>query len=281
VSGADEARTRQRAVWSAAAEGWIADRDAIGGPAAFLTDRLIELAGITPGYAVLDVACGGGDPALPTARVVGPQGRVVAVDFVPQMVEGARELADELGIRNVEFCTIDNEIDLGVSGPFDAVTCRFGLMFMPDPVNALRAWRALLRPEGRIAVCTWATMPMMGAVREIVARHAAVPEVDPNAPGVLALPSPEKLHDIFEAAGYRDVVVETARVPLFADLPPDKWWDTMARSAGPIVALLAAQTEATRQAIRADGIRLFGERHPSGIVAEFGEALVTGAERDG
>jgi len=279
---ADDVRAKQRAVWGAAAAGWVEDREALGGPTTPLTARLIELAGIREGYGVLDMACGSGDPALSIARLVGPRGFVAGRDFVPAMIDGAKDAAREDGMHNVEFRVIDNELEPDVGDKkFDAITCRFGLMFMAEPVTAVRLWRSLLRPGGHIAISTWASFPILKFVLQIIARHVTLPEIDPKAPGVLALPTPEALSDVLHAGGYTEIAVESMRTPLFEDLPPERWWDLMARTAGPLVVLLASLPDETRQAVRADGIRALRERHPSGIVAEFGDALLASGVNPG
>src|SRR5689334_21090994 len=68
-----------------------------------VSQRLIELARVTTGQRVLDVATGAGDPALTAARVVGPSGSVVGVDHAPQMLEMARQRAAAAGLSNVTF----------------------------------------------------------------------------------------------------------------------------------------------------------------------------------
>jgi SAM-dependent methyltransferase len=279
ASGAHEtARAKQHTVWSLAAPGWAGERAAIALDTTPVTERLVSLAHIGEGDAVLDIACGVGDPAVSIARVVGPGGRVVAVDFVPEMVEGAKATARGGGVEFIEFRVIESELaphhELAA---FDAVTCRFGLMFMPDPVAATRAWRALLRPGGRVALSTWATFPVVGFIAGIIGRHATVPAMDPRAPGVLALPSEDALQCVLDAAGYRDITTERLDVTLFEDAAPAQWWDFMARTAGPIVAILASLSEETRAKVRADGIRALEERHPSGHVSEGGTALVAAA----
>jgi ubiquinone/menaquinone biosynthesis C-methylase UbiE len=50
------------------------------------TAHLLQLAGIAPGMTVLDAACGTGAATLPAAERVRPGGRVVAVDFSPEML---------------------------------------------------------------------------------------------------------------------------------------------------------------------------------------------------
>jgi SAM-dependent methyltransferase len=272
---ANDVRTRQREEWTAAATGWAEDRepgDEAGSP---VTLRLLELARIREGDAVLDMACGSGEPAFAIARLVGGSGRVVGLDVTRAMIDHAGVIARALGVSNVEFRAIDDECDPGVErAAFDAVTCRYGLMYMPNPQAAMRAWRQALRPRGRIAVCTWAALPLLQFVLDVIARHAPIPRVDPEKPGALALSAPEKLTAVLQAGGFAEITVETLRSPVFEELPPEQWWDLMARSAGPLVIVLASLPEATRNAIRADGLRALGERHPSGIVAEFGDALL-------
>jgi SAM-dependent methyltransferase len=231
---------------------------------------------------VLDVACGGGDPALAIAGIVGDRGHVVGVDIVAPMVDGARAAAAREDLRNVEFRTIDDECYPGVKpGSFDAVTCRFGLMFMADPVAAARAWRAALKPGGRIAVSTWEAFAAIPFVLEIVGRHATLPPFDPAAPGILAISSRDKLTAILRDAGFVDVSVDAVQTAVFGTATPQAWWDVMTRSAGPIVILMRSLPEATRDAIRTEGIRALHERHPSGTVDEVGVALVASATNPG
>ena len=279
ISHSNDVRARARDEWHAAAQGWIADREALF-EASPVTQRLIDMARISAGHRVLDIACGSGDPAFPIARVVGERGHVLGLDITSAMIDGARELARELGVRNVAFRAIHDELavrdELAVveADDFDAVTCRYGLMYMPDPTAAARAWRRVLRPGGRIAVATWASLPLFDFVLGIVARHANVPQRDPAGPGIFALSNTAVLENVVRSAGYIDAEIVRLRTPSFEALPPQEWWDMMARSAGPLVSILASLPEATRSAVRADGIRALCERHPSGIVAEYGDALI-------
>src|SRR3989442_7355004 len=56
-----------------------------------------------PGESVVDVGSGTGVDAMVAANAVGADGRVVGVDMTPEMLERAREGAEEAEISNVEF----------------------------------------------------------------------------------------------------------------------------------------------------------------------------------
>src|SRR5207247_9163233 len=50
----------------------------------------VRAAAVRPGDSAIDVCCGTGDLAVELRRAVGPSGRVVGLDFAPQMLEVAR-----------------------------------------------------------------------------------------------------------------------------------------------------------------------------------------------
>lgn len=117
--------------------------------------RLLDCAALQPGERVLDVACGTGRVAFVAAKTVGPSGRVVGVDLSDRMVSAATRRAVELGRANASFARMDAEaLDLPDTG-FDVVLCALGLMYMPDPEQALREMRRMVRPGGRVVLAVW------------------------------------------------------------------------------------------------------------------------------
>jgi SAM-dependent methyltransferase len=141
--------------WESVAAAWAKWWPIIETGARPVSETLVELAALRPGERVLDLASGIGEPAATAARRVGPEGRVVATDLAPTMVALGRERVAGLGLGNVEFRQMDAAApDLPAAG-FDAVLCRWGLMFVPDVAATLAAWRALLVPGGRLAVAVW------------------------------------------------------------------------------------------------------------------------------
>ena len=109
------------------------------------------------GGTALDVATGTGDLALALARVAGPGGRVVGIDFAEAMLEVARRKAHQHGVT-VEFRHAD-ALDLPFpNASFDAVTIGFGLRNVTDIPRALAEMARVLRPGGRMA-CLEVTKP--------------------------------------------------------------------------------------------------------------------------
>jgi SAM-dependent methyltransferase len=115
-----------------------------------LTRRLFSEAGIGPGMRVLDVGCGVGDVSMLAASLVGPEGEVLGVDTDPLALANATERVRALGSTNVAFVEGDIRA-LDFDRPFDAAVGRFVLMYLADPVAALRRVADHVRPGGVVA----------------------------------------------------------------------------------------------------------------------------------
>ena len=109
--------------------------------------RLFKEAGITTGMSVLDLGSGTGDVAMLAAEMVGPTGRVVGVDSDPALVSTARTRAEAAGISQVTFITGDIR-EVAFDQDFDAVVGRFVLLYLADPVAALRNVLRAVRQNG-------------------------------------------------------------------------------------------------------------------------------------
>jgi ubiquinone/menaquinone biosynthesis C-methylase UbiE len=114
--------------------------------------RAVELAGVEPGMTVLDAACGAGNAAIPAAQA---GARVTGLDLSPDMLALARERAADY---MVEIDWLDGDVrampfpDAG----FDRVLSVFGHMFAPDHERTAAELKRVLRPDGAIAVASWA-----------------------------------------------------------------------------------------------------------------------------
>ena len=95
-------KTTTRAQWQDAAEAWHRWGSFLGtwlGPS---TEAMIEMAGITEGSRVLDVAAGAGEQSLRVAERVGPTGHVLVTDIAPNLLELAASDAAAAGLTQVE-----------------------------------------------------------------------------------------------------------------------------------------------------------------------------------
>lgn len=249
-----------------------------------VTERMITAAGIRPGMRVLDLASGVGDPSLTIARAVGPSGSVLGMDITAAMLDAAREFAREQGLANVEYRPIASETDLGVEpASFDAATCRWGLMFMPDPVAALRQLWSALRPGGRVAVATWATeerVPFMNLASDILRRHVTLPPPPPG-PNQFSLPTAEAVAGILTAAGFAGASVESVEPVFFSGPDAASVWSQISENSGPATKMLAELSPEQRDAIRADAIDRIQARFGNGPITVGGEALVGSAAKPG
>ncbi|WP_399883255.1 class I SAM-dependent methyltransferase [Streptomyces sp. BBFR51] len=107
---------------------------------------------------VLDLGCGTGSLSL----LVAERGHhVTGVDLSPAMVELART---KLAGRDAVFLTGDAAAPPVGEQRFDTVLVRHVLWTLPDPGRALRHWRELLRPRGRLVLVegVWGTVTPVG-----------------------------------------------------------------------------------------------------------------------
>lgn len=209
--------------WATDAAGWRKGHDILeaeqGGKR--LSSRLIELAGIGPGDAVLDIAGGYGEPSLTAARAVGPNGRVVCIDISGDILAFGRERAVAAGLENVEFIEGDAEkLDFGAEA-FDAILSRSGLMFLSDVAGTLKKLRMSLKPGGRLAASVWGPLPtvQMVTAMPVIFKELAVPPPAMEGPGIFALADAHKLAALVTGAGFRDVETGTLTVIYSADTP--------------------------------------------------------------
>lgn len=194
--------------WGPTLEAWL-------GPA---TERMLDAAGVTGGSRVLDVAAGAGGQTIAAARRAGSSGQVVATDISPTILTYAAKAAAEAGLTNVETAEVDGESLHSLSpGSFDAVISRVGLIYFPDQQAALRGMHLALRDGGRLAAVVYSTPDrneFFSLPVSIIRERAQLPAPLPGQPGPFSLGTPGALEAAFEAAGFREIEVETVPSPL-------------------------------------------------------------------
>jgi demethylmenaquinone methyltransferase/2-methoxy-6-polyprenyl-1,4-benzoquinol methylase len=133
--------------------------------------RSVAALELSAGDRVLEVGCGPGNSFRRLREAVGPDGRVVGVDYSRGMVEGAADRIEDAGWENVHVVHGDATTPGIRRGTFDAVYASMSISAMPNPVTAIDAAARCLRADGRIAVLD--ARPFQGVWR--VLNPAVVP----------------------------------------------------------------------------------------------------------
>jgi ubiquinone/menaquinone biosynthesis C-methylase UbiE len=111
-------------------------------------------ADVQPDDRVLDVGCGTGQTTRQAAHVA-VAGSVLGVDLSEPMLERARQLSADEGLRNVSYEQADAETHPFPAAGFDLCISRFGTMFFADPVAAFTNIGRALRPAARLVMLVW------------------------------------------------------------------------------------------------------------------------------
>lgn len=187
-------------------------------------ELLISAVAPIPGERVLDVATGPGVVAVAAAEAVGPTGSVLATDLAPEWEPIVRERVAAAGLRNVDFATMGAEsLDLADES-FDVALCQFGLMFVPEPGQALREMRRVLREGGRLGVTVWSSADRVACfiVARIIREAAAVSEAEPM-PTPLDLGEPGMIERLVGDAGFTSIITERRTLDHYVDDAEAEW----------------------------------------------------------
>jgi demethylmenaquinone methyltransferase/2-methoxy-6-polyprenyl-1,4-benzoquinol methylase len=174
--------------------------------------RAARATGLQPGGSALDIACGSGKLTAVLASVAGAGGRVVGMDFSPQMLEVARR--EHPAVEFVEGDALTLPFD---DASFDASTIAFGLRNLADPVRGLREMLRVVKPGGRAVVLEFVRPPknVVGGAYRLYLR-TLLPAIGGAISGqpaayrylsdtVDSYRTPEELRAMAAAAGWSDV----------------------------------------------------------------------------
>jgi ubiquinone/menaquinone biosynthesis C-methylase UbiE len=200
---------------------------------------------------VLDVATGPGTMARLAAKRIGRGGRVVATDISRPMLDVARSkpaFLDAAPITYIESPAAPLAVE---TAGFDVVVCQQGLQFFPDRVVALGEMRRALKPGGGLAIAVWchiANNPIYAALHAAL-RDSVPADLADRLLAPFSWPDAEVMEDAIEAAGFRDIRVRRAVLPLvFEDGITQA---ARALSASPLAPSLAALSATTQEALSA------------------------------
>ena len=219
---------------------------------------------LRPGLDALDVGCGVGSIALDLASTIAP-GRMIGVDPDPGQLEAARGTAAERGTRNAEFRT-GTAYELPVPDrSVDVVFANAVLMYLREPVRALREMRRVLRPGGIAAVSdddlgtivTSPDLPELRLAAELFRRAVRHEGGDPSYS--------RHLRALMLEAGFVRTQGVALAPEVYGDAASTRWFTDFAigvHAAPSMTELVLSQGWATRAALDAmfAGFRAWGER---------------------
>jgi ubiquinone/menaquinone biosynthesis C-methylase UbiE len=116
-------------------------------------EALAARLGITPGTRLLDLGCGDGTTALPSARL---GAEVLGVDIASNLVAAGNQRAEAEGLTECRFQEGDaSHLDDLADDSFDLVVSIFGAMFAPRPPDVAKEMVRVTRPGGEIVMGNW------------------------------------------------------------------------------------------------------------------------------
>ncbi|VAW75758.1 hypothetical protein MNBD_GAMMA15-2468 [hydrothermal vent metagenome] len=275
-------KERERNSWMSVASGWMRRDALLTKSAAPVTEWMLSHAQLVEGHHVLDVASGTGEPAISAARRVGPGGRVTGTDLVDDMLVYARQKAANAGLENIVFDCLDGEELPFPANSFDAVTLRWGLMFMPEPEACLKTLHTALKPGGRIALACWSEPqknPFVSLLTSTLGQYMELPTPPPGAPGMFSFADPERLRTMLDSCGFTNIELEELTLDFIEVDSGRAYWETMSDLAAPVMSLVEQLDDDTRARFVEDVIETADALKKDGVLRLQGVTWVAAAQK--
>jgi SAM-dependent methyltransferase len=199
--------------WNSIAESWHFWIPKMRKWYASATDLMMDWAHLEHGNRVLDIAAGDCDQSFEIARKVGSKGYVLAIDVADELLKIGIKAAREAGYENIEVRVMDGgNLDLP-DNSFDAVVCRFALMYLSDPLSGLEGMNRVLRPNGRISLVVYGVngSPEFSLAVSVVRKYLGLPEEEAVAH---SLGEVEELQTILEMSGFVNIQISSLDIPI-------------------------------------------------------------------
>jgi ubiquinone/menaquinone biosynthesis C-methylase UbiE len=261
----DAVKVRQQAAWSSG------DYAIIGTTLQIVGEDLCEALDIRSYQKVLDVAAGNGNVSLAAAR---RWCDVVATDYVPKLLDRARERADAERL-SIEFQQADAEHLPFSDDSFDVVVSSFGVMFTPDQDRAAAEMVRVCKSGGKIGLANWTPEGFIGQVFKTIGTHVP-PPTGARSPALWGTRG--RMIELFEpcAASIKSVPKHF----VFRYRSPRHWVDTFRTYYGPLLKTFAVLAPPAQAALERDLMSLIGQFNCSEdgsmvVPSEYLEVVIT------
>jgi len=112
--------------------------------------ELLKEAGIESGLSILDYGCGPGSYIFPLAELVGPSGKIYALDIHPLAIKEVRKIAARKRIENIE--TIESDCNTGLPDNSVSVIILYDIFHdLSQPDNVMRELHRVLKSGGTLS----------------------------------------------------------------------------------------------------------------------------------
>jgi SAM-dependent methyltransferase len=164
----------------------------------------------------------------------------VGIDISPTMIASAAERARAERLTNVSFHVLDMDELFGwPEASYDAATCRFGLVYLPELERGLRAIRHVMTRGAPFATSVWAAperVPFISVAKDAIHRVLGVPGPGAGQPHAFALSERGVLEQALSSAGFAEIRGE--RVTLVVELPSPEAYAVVMRETTRLDALV-------------------------------------------
>lgn len=144
-------------------------------------DQVVEALNVLPGQNIADIGAGGGYYVLRFAKLVGPAGKVYALDVNKEFLEYINESARLENLGNVVTVPItDEELNLPAKG-LDLIFMRNVTHHIPQRQTYFSRLKQFLKPEGKIAIIEYKkgrSFTFHGLFKHYVAKETIVREME-------------------------------------------------------------------------------------------------------
>ena len=258
-------KSRQQQAWSSG------DYAVVGTTLQIVGEELCEALDIRSGRTVLDVAAGNGNVALAAAR---RWCQVVATDYVPALLERARERAAAERL-DIEFREADAEALPFADATFDYVVSTFGVMFTPDQARAAGELLRVCKRGGKIGLANWTPEGFIGQLFTTIGKHLPPPQgaKPPSLWGTRA-----RIAELFEP--HASSINAAQRNFAFRYRSSEHCVNVLKTYYGPLLKAFAALEPASQEALHRDLIALIAHFNRSGddtmvVPSEYLEIVIT------